>query len=186
MRRKKCIIRKSTDNGFTLIELIVIITIMGILTTIAIPVFSKWLPDYALRRTVMALYSDMHLAKIKAIKGNSVFRIEFLPGGADLYRIVDPDGTIVKTVNLSAPDEGYSICYGCGNATKKATTSGGTVPEDGISYTSNNVSFNPRGFGKMGYVYLTNSKGTAYAIGTWASGIVILKKWNKATGSWEQ
>ena len=184
MDLKKSIIFKKHVEGFTLIELVIIIAIVAILAAIAIPAFSNLLPEYALRSSAMQLYSDIYYAKMKAIKDNSLCKIEFLPGSSDSYRILDNDGSVIKTVSVSSSESSHPICFGPGNASKPATTSGGSIPADGVSYTGNMAIFNQMGFGKAGYVYLSNKKGTAYAIGTWASGVVILKKWNEQKGEW--
>lgn len=176
---------RSSCSGYTLSELIVTILIIGILASIAIPGFAKLLPDYRLRIAVQELYSNIHHAKMMAIKENRSIRVVFKTGENGSYRIVKPDGTVERTVSLNKDDASGNIFFGCGSATKGATVSGGTAPVDGVSYSYNKATFNSEGLGKSGYVYLCNRKGRAYAIGTWASGIIVLKKWNNSTNSWE-
>jgi prepilin-type N-terminal cleavage/methylation domain-containing protein len=57
-----------TKGGFTIIELLLTVVILGILTAVAIPGFSTWAPDYRLRGAVRVLKSDMELAKQRAIR----------------------------------------------------------------------------------------------------------------------
>jgi hypothetical protein len=100
--------------------------------------------------------------------------------------LVRPDGTAERNISFLNYDKSGGIGYGAGKAIKGATVSGGSTPADGVSYQNNRISFNPRGIGSgMGYAYLENGKGTAYAIGTWISGIIVMKKWNEASGEWE-
>ncbi len=174
-------IRSIQCNGFTRLELIITCAIVGILATTAVPVFSTLVPDYRLKQAARILYSDMHFTKMRAIKEKSTCRIEFFASGSGFYRIIDPNDTVIKTVSLS---DGGS-CYGAGSASKAATTFGGAVPSDGISYNSNKTAFNSRGCGSSGYVYLENSRGNAYAVGTWPSGIIVIKRWNAERGKWE-
>jgi type IV fimbrial biogenesis protein FimT len=178
--------REKIPNGFTLMELIVTISILVILCSMAFPAFSSWLPEYRLKSAARDVFSNMQLARRMSIKANDNYRVVFNPGGDGSYRIVRPDGTTDRTINFLNYDKGGGIGYGGGKATKSATTSGGSIPSDGVSYQYNKISFNPRGLGSgMGYTYLCNRNGTAYAIGSWISGIIVIRKWNEAKKEWE-
>ncbi len=176
----------NSSCGYTLSELIITIFIISVLTSIAIPGFTKWLPGYKLRIAAQELYSNIHHAKMLAIKENISCRLVFAPDDNGYYIIERNDGSIERTVFLNRNGDSIDIRFGSGDAEKAANTSGGTAPEDGISYSYNKATFNSRGLGKSGYVYLCNRNGGAYAVGTWASGVIILKKWNKLTDSWER
>ena len=176
---------KKANSGFSLIELTIILCIVGFCISISGSVFSAWIPDYRLRTRAKELYSDMYFAKMKAIKENSNCKIIFMTGETESYSIQNADGNIDKTVVFSSSESNHKIGFGCGSATKSAVKSGGAPPDDGISYTSNTVSFNFRGTGKSGYVYIDNSKGSSYAIGSLSSGVIFLKKWDKSSGSWK-
>jgi prepilin-type N-terminal cleavage/methylation domain-containing protein len=177
---------KNIHNGFTLMELMITIAILGLLISIAIPAYSSWLPSYRLKSAVHDLYSNMYQAKMMAIKENDDYRLIFTTMGDDCYFLERPDGSFEKEIYLSDYGSMGNITFGCGNATKKANSSGSPVEPDydGVSYNSNKATFNSMGLGSSGYVYLANSKGTAYAVGTWSSGVIVLKKWDESTGSW--
>jgi Tfp pilus assembly protein FimT len=183
-------------KGFTLIELLGTFVILGIMLLIAVPAFSTWLPNYRLRSAARDVYSNMQLAKLGAVKENTTWRIVF-DTGAGSYSIWSPgpngnwdgyagDDEQVRTVDLSSYQSG--IGYGHGNATKDATTAGGALPGDNVSYDppANVEVFNSRGTCTAGYVYLENDKGiTTYAIGTRSNGIIRLVKWNSSIADWE-
>lgn len=171
-------------KGFSLLELLFVLCIAGILATIATPVFSTWIPDYRLRGMAKGLYADMHLAKMRSIKENDIYKIVFVTGGNDSYSFKKADGTIEKTVLFNQDTSDSSISFGCGDATKDATKSGGSPPSDGVSYAGKAVTFNPRGTGTSGYVYLTNRKSSSYAIGTLSSGVIHIKKWDREIQAW--
>ncbi|MBN2061867.1 MAG: prepilin-type N-terminal cleavage/methylation domain-containing protein [Deltaproteobacteria bacterium] len=172
-------------GGFTLLELIITIAILGIIAGVSVPLFSTWLPDYRLKSAAMELFLNIKLAKAMAIKSNCRYRVVFDIGATGSYSIQGMDGKKERVVDFSRYDPGGNIGYGCGKAFKNATVTGGPLPPDFISYVSNSATFNPRHMGSAGYVYLTNSKGTAYAVGTWLSGNAVIKKWNEENGSWE-
>jgi prepilin-type N-terminal cleavage/methylation domain-containing protein len=64
-------------DGFTLIELIVVIVVLGIVAAIATPGFSRWLPDYRLRAAARDLYSHFQLAKMAAARNNCNCTVTF-------------------------------------------------------------------------------------------------------------
>ena len=163
---------KKAEKGFTLLEVIVVVCILGVLASIAIPAFSSWLPDYRLKSAVQDLYSNMQLTKMEAVKANNDRSIVFNPGSDQYTKF---DGTVVR---LS--DYGSSVSYGNGNAGQGV---GGENFGNFVTYSTpdDEASFNSRGLGNnsaAGYAYITNVKGTAYAVGSLPSGVVQLKKWN--------
>jgi Tfp pilus assembly protein FimT len=168
---------KRNEKGFSFLEIITTCGILGILATIAIPVFSTWLPDYRLKGAVQEIYSNLQLTKMEAVKINEDRSIVF---NAGVGTYTKPDGT---TVTLS--EYGASVTYGGGNA------GGGVDGEDFdnfITYSAPDdvASFNSRGMGNnngSGYVYLTNSKNRVYAVGSLTSGVIVLKRWNGS--DWE-
>lgn len=181
-------------DGFTILEVMIVITILAITMAIAIPGFIGWLPDNRLKGAARDLYSNMQLAKMGAIKANADWAIVFNdPNHAqNSYTIYSDDGgdddwtdgdeVEEKTVILTNYKSG--VAYGHGNAVNPV---GGVFGGDNISYTPDNPSiavFNSRGTCKGGYVYLENKKNTTtYAVGTQTTGIIRLLRWTGA--SWE-
>ncbi len=87
---------------------------------------------------------------------------------------------VEKTVVL-ADEYGADVVFGHGTATSPA----GSTFGDGVTHTSNRATFNPRGLGKSGYVYIANRKGRSIAVGTRWTGMIVMKKWNDSTSRWE-
>jgi len=167
-------------KGFTLMEVLMALVVLGIATAIAIPSFTAWLPDARLKSAARDIFSNLQLTKMEAIKANSNYTIRF-DAAAGTYQMENGSGVVQRTITLS--DYGSGVRFGSAAA---SAVSGDPVAlgPDYISYTDNKNVFNSRGTGndENGYVYLTNSKGTSYAVGSRASGAVVLLKWDG--GNW--
>ena len=154
------------ENGFTLIELAIVIAIIGILSSFAVPAYNEWLPKYRLKNAVMDLQATLNSTKIEAIKSNSEWAIVFDTAN-DSYHICSDDGannnwdgpsgddTVESTINLSQ--------YGAG------------VRYTGV--TGGPLVFSNRGFSNAVVVDMTNSKGSVnYRIQTSLSGSILLDR----------
>jgi prepilin-type N-terminal cleavage/methylation domain-containing protein len=191
--KSRCIPRKQwspkNSPGFTLNELLVSVSILAILLTIAIPTYYKRVPSLRLRRAARELYTYMHLAKSAAIRDNIAHRIVFdLTKGRENYSIWsegpnrqwdDQGKDDVREKIIRLAEYGEEISFGRGAAKFDATVHKGKIPDDGISYQDNEIRFHPIGtVGIYGYVYLRNRKGENYAVGSPVlAGIIVLKKW---------
>ncbi len=56
--------------GYTLVELLVVLTILGLVTAIAMPMFASVLPGAELKSAARNLGADMRFARSRAIAGN--------------------------------------------------------------------------------------------------------------------
>jgi type II secretory pathway pseudopilin PulG len=178
-----------------MIELVVIIAIIGILTSIAIPVYSGWLPRRRLKAAAGDIYSNLQSAKMKAIKENGECAVvfdraggnyEIECGGPDRDYSLTADNVTQKTVSFS--DYGYGIGFGIGDANSPLNATRGfgddvtfDDPVDGTDL----VVFNSRGMTNTqtnsgGEVYISNNKNETYVVSGLMTGIIILRRWNGA------
>lgn len=84
---------KNTDKGFTLLELMVAIAIVGILATVAVPGFSDLLSDRRLAGAAEKIMADMEWARTISIRDNTnvVMDITADGSGAWCYGFDDAD-----------------------------------------------------------------------------------------------
>ena len=92
--------------GFTLIELMIVITITAILTALAVPSFSVTLDNQRISGAAEAVLSDLRWARAEAIKRNKKVRVTFTSGSnweytIDTYPLATSDGVLPKTVDGS-------------------------------------------------------------------------------------
>ena len=64
-------------NGFTLIELMIVVSIIAVSTAIAVPTFVSWAPKFRLNSGADNLEKNLMLARISAISQNSNVIVEF-------------------------------------------------------------------------------------------------------------
>lgn len=62
-------------NGFSLIELLVTISIIGLLMAAAMPTFSAWIANSRVRTTAESIQNGLMLAKAEAVRRNA--RVQF-------------------------------------------------------------------------------------------------------------
>ena len=85
--------------GFTIVEIVVVIVIIGTLAVIGFPALSKWVPNYQLKAATQVLYANFQKAKLHAVKTNNdvTFSFTFLAdcSGPTGYTFTDDDGVVV-------------------------------------------------------------------------------------------
>ena len=156
-------------NGFTLIELLITFVILGIATSIAIPGFSRWLPDSRLKSAARDVFSNFQLAKLTSIRSNSYCAITFNQaiGGTnyDYVVYVDSDKNfkydtgediITKVLWTDYKGVSFDITQGGGDGLTFANNDDG-LPS--IAFTPTGLPENNSGGFGAGSVFLTNPNG---------------------------
>ena len=170
-------------------ELMIVIAIIGILSSIALPNFIGSRDDSMLKNAARGLLGDIQKTRMRAIKDNQNWEIIFQPGSGYQIRITSTLA-VQKTVTFAGKKSG--VVYGNGNAINDIPDNPFVGVGDYITYTNDILVFQTDGTFRAGltgsnigngYVYLANGKGTVFGIGTLASGVVIFKQWMGANWS---
>ena len=139
------VLKIGTQKGFSLIEMIVAVAIIGILTGIAIPVYIGMKPSIRLSGAIRQIMGDLMWARMQAISQNNQFRIIYYNNYQ--YKILDDDnndGAITTGESVITKDiheEYYDVTYSSSNL--------------------NGLIFHPRGnASNLTTITLTNSSGT--------------------------
>jgi len=153
------------ENGFSIVDLLIAMAIVGIVSTASIPSLKGWSRNYNVQSAAMDLYSHMQIARLGAVKENKSWTINFNPNGLLGYQVRNSAGQAVKTVDFRTQYKG-EIQYGDPTATK--------------TYDASSIAFNPNGLSNTGYAYVSNkSKSSYYRIGMlYATGSIKIEKWN--------
>lgn len=63
--------RSDSQIGFTLIELVITLAIVGILLALAMPSFTAWMQNVQIRNTAESFVNGLQIAKSQAVRSNS-------------------------------------------------------------------------------------------------------------------
>lgn len=129
--------RQERQQGFSLVEMLVVIGIAAILLAIAVPRYSAWRAANALQSAEETLAAHIKQARVMAVTGNRDVYIAFSATGYT----VDSTGTQPQPYALSSYGGGLSL-------SANVTT----------------LNFNSNGTSNMGTVTLTNADGKTRAI----------------------
>ncbi|MDR2000811.1 MAG: GspH/FimT family pseudopilin [Zoogloeaceae bacterium] len=79
--------RKS--GGFTLIELVITITVLAIALMIGLPSFQDWIRNAQIRTAAESIKNGLQMARLEAIKSNTPVIFSLVNDGSTFWQIVD-------------------------------------------------------------------------------------------------
>lgn len=107
-------------GGYTLVELMAVVVVIGIAVALAAPRFSGWMDVQRAGAGMRRFVADVHLARVAAIRRGTGVTVELAasaacPGAgdgwhpADRWRLVADDGTVLKTTDVAADEPGVCL-----------------------------------------------------------------------------
>lgn len=89
----------ATARGFSMIELIIVLAIIGILVGIALPAWNRFVPSFHLASAARIVHSDLQNIKIRSATEDVSFRLIYVAGARNFE--IQRDGKTWATKPLS-------------------------------------------------------------------------------------
>jgi len=141
---------KRTNNAFTMIELVLVIVVLGILASLALPRLDQSYRQQAADNILNAIRFTQHLALVdnKTIPTQNdwqmtLWKISFTTGASPFYTVstdIDKDGSVDKNETAVNPANGLYM-YNTGGATVQQDKDEDPNIFLGKKYGINNISF---------------------------------------------
>jgi type IV fimbrial biogenesis protein FimT len=142
----------SRNKGFTLIELMIVIALMGIMAGVMAPSFLEWRDRSKVQGDAGNLRAAFETAKLRAIKHNTNVVVTF-PDTTSFQAFID-------TNNNGAQDAGEDTLF------NRTLAPGVTITNN--TFSGNDMAFNPRGMANgpnsTGTITMTSPGGERYSV----------------------
>jgi len=136
-------VNRNRGFGFSVIELLTVLAVMGIMAGIALPGWNRLLPSYRLSSSARQVQSELHTIRMRAAAENISFQFVYVEGASD-----------------------YTILKEGKNGQTKPLPEGISVSKAGT------ISFSPRGTAGANRVRLRNGDGSCQQVVVSATGRV--------------
>lgn len=123
------------QNGFSAVELLIALALMGILSAIAFTSWTRLLPTYSLNNSVRQIQSELHHIKMRAVAEGVAFQMAYSQDGS-----------------------GYTIKRDMQTVSNKPIADGTVITKDGV------ISFSPHGTAGANRVRVRNATGVCKQI----------------------
>ncbi|MDQ6998085.1 MAG: GspH/FimT family pseudopilin [Mariprofundus sp.] len=124
------------QRGFTLLEVIIVMAIMGIVAAIGIPSFSDWREKQAVRSAAQALLAQMKQARIMAVADNRSVSINFTSSSYTFDADTTNDNSCGLCKNELVPLSQFANNLTVSPTTRRTFSSRGTANSGRVTLTS--------------------------------------------------
>ncbi|MHB9027398.1 MAG: pilus assembly FimT family protein [Candidatus Latescibacterota bacterium] len=100
--------RQHGERGYTLAEIMIVMVILGILATLALPNLKSIFSKDKLRASTTAITSSLYQARTKAVNEGTPYGVQFLSTG-EFYVVSDPKATPVRSGVPFRLEDGITI-----------------------------------------------------------------------------
>ena len=155
---------KTSQTGFTLIEILIVVAIIGIGSAIAVPTYIQWNARYVLRQAIADLATNLTMARMSARNRNiAVVSTLTLVGSTVTMTTTNVPGTVVVVPPVTFPPSIIDV--------RDAATPFGAPAPPPVT-----IAFTPLGIQGAGTsplpVLITNNDGLTYSVFVTPSGKV--------------
>tara|TARA_R110002049_G_scaffold152381_9_gene316364 strand:- start:1112 stop:1654 length:543 start_codon:yes stop_codon:yes gene_type:complete len=155
-------LRKQFINGFTLVELLIVLSIIGILAALAMPSFMSNIEKRKIISAAEMVSSDLKWARSESIKQNQELTVDFTDGAGGTWGYTITPTTPTKTVSSSDFADFSGIVLNsddfAGNDTGFEPVRGKSTDSGNVTLTSTNLSIDVRVSG-LGRISICSSTG---------------------------
>ena len=177
------------DSGLSFLEVIVVLSVLLLLTAMAVPQMTRYLEFYQLDSGIQGLTSNLEIARYAAISGRKTVVVQFNRANASYTLFEDKN----ENGNLEAGERTLGtyrlpehVRFNGDGLLGPPSDPKSPVP-DPITFGSDRIIYNPLGKinGGIGTVYMENDLGDASAISFNIASRIKIYRWDKSTEAWK-
>jgi prepilin-type N-terminal cleavage/methylation domain-containing protein len=136
---------KRGEGGVTLIELVVVMSIIAIMGVCLAPAIGEWLENFRIRQAARDIASNLQYAKMKAISCRMEYRVRF-DLATEEYLLEKNNGSWTQDGGVFHVPRDVDIA---------SATGFGTPPR---------IEFNPNGTASSGHITINDDQGKTYKV----------------------